>query len=99
MCLTALLLLLRRCSLLWSSAGTHPGYLRALDSLDVTQNEHILAAHRQREERLRNAEEMFVAEMQQVYDEYKVTATANEPDTAQVEANAKRWKTAGADLE
>lgn len=55
-------------------SGTHPGYLRALDTLDAAQNDHILAVHRLREERLRNVEEMFVAEMQGVEDEYKENA-------------------------
>lgn len=52
--------------------GTHPGYLRALDALDLQQNEHVLAVKRLREERLHNVEEMYVAEMQAIDDEYKV---------------------------
>jgi hypothetical protein len=54
--------------------GTHPGYLSLLDELDNAQEEHLLAIHRLRAERLHNVEEMFHAEMQALEDQYKEEA-------------------------
>jgi len=51
-------------------SGTHPGYLSALDDLDKQQADHVLAIERLREERLRNVEEMYIAEMQALHDQY-----------------------------
>jgi len=55
-------------------AGTHPGFLRALDRLDTTQSESILSVQRLREERLRNVDEMYIAEMKAIEDEYRAAA-------------------------
>lgn len=62
-----------RCSTI-ITPGTHPGFLRALDSLDQSQQEQVLYVHRLKEERLRNVDEMFVAEMQAVEDDYQQQA-------------------------
>jgi len=55
-------------------SGTHPGFLRALDRLDTTQSESILSVQRLREERLRNVDEMYIAEMKAIEDEYRAAA-------------------------
>lgn len=55
-------------------SGTHPGFLRALDALDQAQQEHVIQVHRLKEERLRNVDEMFVAELQGVEDDYREEA-------------------------